>query len=421
MSPSIGAMSAGSLPKHRTGPGVWLFGVFWTFWVLGLASHSYHVFLNMGGDFDCYYAVGELFRTDLQREIYNGRDLSPSYGYSPLVAPLFTTLTLLPWHASKVLYFIFRIFLFSLWPLLLTLLLPGTRNVNRKTLWAGAAACMIVSPAVYEDLWAGNLNVLFLTLILVAAKCMKESRYKLSALLLTPAAAIKPHYGLFLLPLLFLNPVGTVLTSVAYVGGLLAVALVFFSPSDLWAHGLHWLSHIKQPIAGPQDVNNMSWFGLVTRLFSNTGLTQNGDVSTVHIAQLTPETIAAIALVLKLGILALAGGLFFHAISSRHTTARILLLSSITLLFLGQSPVVWMTYFMLLLFPAYYLCLEFPNRATLLMPLFALGVYFPGGFFQANETLRVYARAYALPQLLLVLAAGLMAYRAFKNQGVRYA
>ena len=244
----------------------------------------------------------------------------------------------------------------------------------------------------------GNLHVIFITILIISMKCLKGRELRLGVALLVPLVMLKPHYAFFVLPFLLQNFLTTVRIFLVLFGILSSSSLIFYSPSELGSLCLHWIEIVKNPIAGPFDSNNMALQAVITRI-----LTQFNLDRLIHFA----ASCASVFFTLSCFII-----LYFLRNSKKrkenfYQSNALLIYSLISIFMLVFSPVVWMTYLVLLIFPVYCLMDHWPKGKSLTLGSILIGFTFSlfvaGNFFQSKENLRIFGRTYALPQIFIFL------------------
>ena len=177
----------------------------WTAICLCFGWVAWQPFHNQGLDFSLYYSIGELFPSHQGMDIYVTGEQGPWYGYSPMVAPLFSILQWIPLRHSFDLFFFLKIFVLGLWPFVLANSSAISRPLKWKYLAAGIAT-LIVLPAIYEETIVGNINTYLLTLMFTAFALTRYGHFASGAAIITLVAAFKPQYALFFVPGLILSP-----------------------------------------------------------------------------------------------------------------------------------------------------------------------------------------------------------------------
>ena len=366
---------------------------------------TWQPFHNQGLDFSLYYSIGELFPSHQGMDIYVTGEQGPWYGYSPMVAPLFSVLQWIPLKHSFDLFFFLKIFALGLWPFALANCSAQPSSSKWKYLAAGIAT-LVVLPAIYEETVVGNINTYLLTLMFTAFALTRYGYFFSGAAIITLIATFKPQYALFFVPALLLSPrrsiLGGLLTTSILVG--LSLSIYGYEGFVLLIH--RWLELISIPIAAPNDANNMSTPAVVLRMLSPLALTMSGSLQNVNIASLSSETAFLIARLVA-GI-AVAG--IVLAIFRRWKTEnrdRVLdLYAGITLITFFVTPVMWLTHYTLLVIPTFAIIssqFQTHKKWIAFLVCFAAISYFLVGQMPGNaEGTMQWARTYGIPYYFLI-------------------
>lgn len=378
----------------------------WLAFAAWFGKHLASNFLNQGLDFDLYYAIGELFKAGQSEGIYVTWEQGPYYAYSPFVAPLFYYMTGLPQEVAKVSFVILRALCFALWPYILSELVSV--EDRRKAFLASALACLALSPAIFEEGVAGNINLFILTAMFVMCWLFQNRKTFSGAFIAAVVVMFKPQYGLFCIPFLFQNFRQAVAGGAAGAVALVAHALVFFNVDALIASTKRWIELISVPIAGPEDANNMATNAIVHRLFREYKLSMAGDLPSIHLTVLPEDVVSTLVKALVVFFLGLGGVSFYRIVKKNFVgitekSDSLFLFSGIAMLTVALAPVVWLTHHMLLVFPLVYLFTKLivhNSKIAVMLALVTAGSLFSAGqLLNHNQELRIFARAFAWTQI----------------------
>lgn len=384
----------------------------WVGICLVFAWFSWTQFMNQGLDFMLFYSIGELFSAGQPDGIFITGEQSPFYCYSPLVAPLFRILQWLPIGHSRNLFFGLKIFLVAFWPFILAKL--GQEHDRPRNTILAALATILILPTIYEDIIVGNINVFLLTALFSAFALTRMNYVAAGAALFTFVAAFKPQLSLFIVPSLFLSLGQTILGGVLTVGALGLMALNIFGGHALLGHFETWLRLIADPIAGPNDVNNMSLAAAVIRTFTPQQLFMSGDLQNIQLLNLSVESAALIAKVTSVIFILLFIIFDFKSWRVRRLSDCLIdIYASIALITLLVTPVLWQTHYMVLILPLFAV-LSLGTRlrsflagvATLMT---GIALFRAGQLYNNLPADTVVARAYGfLPYSLLLVSSVLL-------------
>lgn len=399
----------------------WIFG-----WIAVLIVFFYHAWPNFeaqGLDFAIYYSVGETILAGRPEAIYNSWEQAPWISYAPLVTPLFYYFALLPVKLAKIAFFVLKPISYVTWPFLLTALTSRSR-FKFEALPAAVLACIALSPTVYEETIVGNINVFLLTALFSAFVLAQRGRIYLAATIVTAIAICKPQYSLFWIPLFLLNPARAIGGGFTGVGVLLAHTLIFLSPTQLLSMGKRWFPLITNPIAGVQDINNMSTSGVIERLLTPMQLSMSGELQDVNLIAINPDSASLIAKASVVVFSLIAATIVLPALKlkDRDDDSLGVWIAAITLMTLFITPVIWLTHYMLMVVPVFILLYKLliskkPKTAAFVAAGVFYAIFSAGQFVNSSDRLRTLARAYGWPYgaltgvLLLLVAAQIFALR----------
>jgi hypothetical protein len=374
-------------------------------------DQAWQGFQAQGLDFAIYYSVGETILAGRPEAIYNSSEQAPWISYAPLVTPTFYYFALAPFKYSKIAFFALKPLAYATWPFLLAALTSKSK-VSPKALIAAIIACIALCPTVYEETIVGNINVFLLTALFSSFVLAQRGRIFIAATIVTAIAVCKPQYSLFWIPIFLLRPWPAIAGGFTGLGVLLAHTLFFLSPSQLVSMTKRWFPLITNPIAGVNDVNNMSTSGVLERLLTPMKLIMSADLQGVNLLSINGDAASLVAKISVVIFSLLAATIVLPALKSKNRDGDSLAVwvAAITLMTLFITPVIWLTHYMLMVVPVFVsLYRLLGSRQFKLAGALAIGVFYAiysaGQFINPSESLRVHARAYGWPfgSLLVVL------------------
>ena len=379
----------------------------WVFICIAFGWLAWPMFWNQSTDYGLYYSLGELFAAGQGMDIYVTGEQGPWFGYPAWVAPIFYVLQWIPVMQSRGLFFLLKILLLCAWPFLLVQCSASAKGATRSYVLAGAAI-LVVFPAIFEEILAGNINTFLLTLAFGAFALSRHGYYLVSAAMLTFIAAFKPQYALFLAPLALISPLRAIWGGLLSGASILAIAASQFGLQGLIALMTRWTELMASPLALPSDANNMSSTGVIARLLSPLGLSQSGDLQNMNLLSIPYDNAMFIARIFA-GALSAAMVLM---LAKRWRAGRedwlLEVYAGICLVTLVVTPVIWLTHYMFLALPIFAIGqIYLKANAKLVSGMFFAmigSLFLASQMFSNPPATMVFARAYGLPYFALVFA-----------------
>jgi hypothetical protein len=381
-----------------------LIAAIWIVVCVLFAKHSYVAFMQNGLDFSLYYSIGELFKIGQPELIYTSGEQGPYYAYSPLVAPFFWFLTLLPYSICKIVFFVLKVFCMALWPWILGLVTSTQSETSSSSMSRhvsiGMLASIIALPTVFEETMVGNINLFLLTILFCAFALTRLNMITIGAALITLIAAFKPQYSLFFVPALLMGPMRAIIGGSITTSALVILSLVIYGPTNLFSLLETWTQLIASPIAGPEDANNQSTFAVITRYFTPLTLSMSGSLQGINLFSFPLSTSSIIA---KVFGWCMTFGLAFSIWKTWLYRRKQFLqdaYASIILLTLIMTPVVWLTHFMLIVIPVHVMLESRMARSRIAVSVIAFLVFLSlmtaGQYRFVEFNVIIFSRAYGL-------------------------
>jgi hypothetical protein len=396
-----------------------------TFW----SVRAWPVFLAEGYDFALYYSIGELIRFGDFLGIYVSGEQSPYFAYSPLSAPFFCLLAILPFSVSKGLFFWCKPILLFFWPFLMASSLE--KGASHAGKLSAVVACVVALPALFEEAVPGNVNTYLLTALFAAIVLLHWGQTFWASFVFAIIAAFKPQYSLFLVPGLFAGFTLAILGAATCFFALTCISVTLFGSRVFWELFSRWLELISIPIASPADVNNMSTNGVIVRLLTALDLTESRGIQGLNLFNFSYDAALTLAKVTTFfgALVAVMGGLACWRLRQNSTFAG-RIFAVVSLVTLVVTPVIWQTHYMIIAYPVFCILAlshaagrNWRFSAVFVSAFVFLALYLAGRFVMFNDQVRVLARGYGLPWWALVslvgVSAGLFTAEALKLKGVR--
>jgi hypothetical protein len=380
-----------------------ILALMWLFLIGAFSYAVYPVFAQRGGDFFLYHSIGELYQSTAWQYMYVSKEQGPYYAYSPLAAPLFWPLGMLPISIAQVTFFIMKIVTYACWPFIIAEILEPTIESPTSRIALGIVSSASIMPAIYEETWAGNINLFCITGLLAAAAQLTKKKTFSAAAIATVIATIKPQYALFLAPAMLQNFKQSFTGASLAMASLLGLSLSIYGLSDLIHLCLTWLHLISIPIAGADDINNVSYSAWLERLFALKAFQS-------HVQPISAGLIA----VTKLGLVSMSLAAIWK-LSKAYRSDKIKIstwvlatFSFLSLLTLLVTPVIWITHQMLLIFSSIFTSYLFwKGRSWILFIAFIsipVSLYISSDLLQNSVLLRDFSRTYGLTVIATCLS-----------------
>jgi hypothetical protein len=205
-------------------------------------------------DFKVYYTAAShlLHGGNIYNEAYGLG--SGFYKYSPFAAIFFIPFTFLPYYIASVIYY-FIVSALIIYVLNTSLALVAKYYGNDTALSKRNQIILLfvfLATIVHlqRELHLGNVNILLLSILLLALKGLLENKTRLPGLLLAIAILFKPHFLVFL-PLLLLRKRFTVVALIVLFIfiGLLVPSFFYGIPTNIFLHK-QWLLTMETHNAG---------------------------------------------------------------------------------------------------------------------------------------------------------------------------